>query len=71
MTNQPELKNCPFCGRKAEVFVHNGTINPLRKGMFVVECYDHDEDSCGCKTEWFEKECDAIEYWNTRIKESK
>jgi len=57
-----KLKECPFCGRKAEIF-HNNKTN-----LYTVECYDENEESCDMetRTSGFEKELDAIEAWNTR-----
>ena len=57
-----EVKECPFCGRKAEIF-HNNKTN-----LYTVECYDENEESCDMEpsTSGFEKEQDAIEAWNTR-----
>ena len=57
MTDQ-ELKPCPFCGGKGNIFFH-----PY-DGYWCAECA-----ICPCKIKsFFLTEEDAIEAWNKRIK---
>ncbi len=57
-----ELKPCPFCGGKAEVFFNKANE------LWYVCCYDeyNDFDCCEINTTWYSKKEDAIEAWNTR-----
>lgn len=50
-----ELKPCPFCGRKADLYKY------AKNGMFLVRC-----EYCGVETIYFDKEEDATEAWNRR-----
>lgn len=64
-----ELKACPFCGDRPEVFVDNAVFSLLgideENTLFCVSCH------CGIHTTYFHKREDAIEAWNRRAKEEK
>ena len=53
-----KLLPCPFCG--GEAMIH---ISGVSQG-YRVACKR--TLSCGAKLEWFDKEDDAIDSWNTR-----
>ncbi len=57
-----ELKACPFCGGKGEVFFNNANE------LWYVCCYDeyNDFDCCEINTTWYSNKEDAIKAWNTR-----
>lgn len=63
MTENEQLKPCPFCGGKAEVFINN--VDKL----WNVCCYDeyNDYDCCGVEIGDFLTEQEAIKAWNTRV----
>ena len=52
-----EIKPCPFCGGKAELF-HS------YDGYYCVQC-----TVCYCSTLNFRKEQTAINFWNRRVEE--
>lgn len=53
----PDLKPCPFCGGKAELF-HS------YDGYYCVQC-----TVCYCSTLNFRKEQNSINFWNRRVEE--
>ena len=57
--NTPDLKPCPFCGGKAELF-------NSYDGYHCVQC-----TVCYCSTLNFRKEQTAINFWNRRSGELK
>ena len=64
MTDEIELKLCPFCGGKADVFCD------IKKTYYYVECYSeiNDYDCCEARTAEYDKEELAIDSWNIRAK---
>lgn len=61
MSDEVELKPCPFCGGEGEIQIHNST--PAISRTFSVEC-----QICFCSTfqYGFKTKCDAINHWNMR-----
>ena len=54
------LKECPFCGGKADIFVVNDDGENNKEG-FVASC-----NNCGCSTIFCESEAEAVTPWNNR-----
>lgn len=53
-----DLKSCPFCGGEARIHISG------KSDGYRVACKN--TFACGAKIEWFDKEEEAIEAWNTR-----
>ena len=53
-----DLKPCPFCGGEARIHISG------KSDGYRVACKN--PFACGAKIEWFDKEEEAIEAWNTR-----
>ena len=58
---KPELKPCPFCGRKASVEKTHGITSPV---TYSVGCLD--ESCIGFPSVTFQTRKDAIAAWNRR-----
>ena len=54
-----EIKQCPFCGGKAEV--NHVSLGGYETG-YDVRCPD-----CGCGTDYCDKRQQAIDAWNRRV----
>lgn len=65
-----ELKPCPFCGAKAEIFLHgfySEKTQDFNDKTYGVIC-----DSCGSQGyQFYETEQQAIDAWNRRKDDSK
>lgn len=57
-----KLKKCPFCGEIADTYENYFPRIPTEKTR--VFCL-----GCGVRTEWYPTEEEAINAWNTRVKE--
>ena len=57
----PELKLCPFCGNKANIYIAGGGIHKIR-------C--ENDKNCKVMTDFFNTEKEAIEAWNRRTIEN-
>lgn len=57
-----ELKNCPFCGGKAELYIRKKTYST--KTIYIPRCADR--FCCGRTTHVYESEEKAINSWNKR-----
>ncbi len=62
MTNKPELKLCPFCGRDA--FVVKECDSEERYVTYSVYC---NNTNCEIVTPKFCTKEDVIAYWNKRV----
>lgn len=57
-----EILRCPFCGEIADTF---DNYFPRRQAIWVrVGCL-----GCDVRTKWYPTEEEAINAWNTRVKE--
>lgn len=65
MTEQ--IKYCPFCGSEGEIGQHSMNIgDSLNKNIFTrffITC-----KNCLIETQYFEKQIDAINFWNRRVR---
>lgn len=57
-----ELKKCPFCGGKADIY--EGEQDFL---IYKQKCYSVFCKSCHCTTQYERTEKEAIDNWNNRV----
>ena len=65
MRKMTELKPCPFCGNRPEIFVDNALFSLFQEDEentnFKVSCH------CGIHTKFHQTRKEAIETWNRRV----
>lgn len=57
-----ELKSCPFCGGKAEIYEVEAENDGEKFSGFVVGC-----ETCGISTPASENEAEITALWNKRV----
>ena len=67
MTEEIEIKNCPFCNGKAQLFnFEQEDISHNLVQLFSIECRE-----CECRTPSLYTEQQIISVWNARVSDKK
>ena len=60
-----ELKMCPFCGKKAQIYMYRIYDYKIK---YAVRCNTHNCNGHPLEPVWFDSKEEAIKAWNRRSK---